>query len=212
MSINTNSPARSQITTSILPPHRKNRPKSLSKNEDATPSPSRFSPRPRIPRTLVECGVLEVGDRGAVYFARPVANRDLYPTPPPPKNLTKIPFEKRRCHAIPRPFQPPPPCALVDYGVVEVGEQAVRSILPALLQIATSILPPPLKISTKIPFEKRCRHAIPRPFQPPPPHTLVDCGVLRDWHRSVRSNSPARSQIATSILPPPTEKLIKNPL
>ena len=64
----------------------------------------------------------------------------------------------------------------------------------------------------KIPFYKRSRHAIPRPFQPPPPRTLVYCCVVEvgDW--AVRSNSPAWSQIMTSILPPPAQKFDQNPL
>jgi hypothetical protein len=49
----------------------------------------------------------------------------------------------------------------------------------------------------------RSRHTIPRPFQPPPPRTLVNCSVVEVGNRAVRSNSPARLQIATSILPPP---------
>ena len=32
--------------------------------------------------------------------------------------------------------------------------------------------------ATKIPLEKRRRHTIPRPFQPPTPRTLVDCCVV----------------------------------
>ena len=72
----------------------------------------------------------------------------------------------RSCHAIPRPFQPLPLRTLVDCSVVKVSGWAVRSNLPARLQIATSILPPPAKKSTKIPFEKRSRHTIPQPFQP----------------------------------------------
>ncbi len=80
---------------------------------------------------------------GAVYFSRPVANCVLYPPPPLPKKSTKIPFVKRCCHVIPQLFQPPPPCTLIECGVVEVLDRAVRSNSPAWLQIATSILPPP---------------------------------------------------------------------
>ena len=72
--------------------------------------------------------------------------------------------------------------------------------------------PPSPKILSKIPFKTRRRHAIPPPFQPPPSRALVDCCVLEvgDW--VVRSNSPARSQIATSIQPPLAKNIIKNPL
>ena len=49
---------------------------------------------------------------------------------------------------------------------------------------------------------------IPRPFQPPPLQTLVDCGVNEVSVRAVRSNSYTRSIIATSILPPPQPKIL----
>ncbi len=71
---------------------------------------------------------------------------------------------------------------------------------------------PPTHTPTKITFQKQCRHAIPRPFQPPPPRELVDCCVVEVGDRAVRSNSPARSQITTSILPPPAQKFDQNPL
>ena len=81
----------------------------------------------------------------------------------------QLPFEKRRCHAIPRPFQPPHPCTLVDCGVVEVGEWAVQSILPAQSQIATSILPPPRrKIRPKSPSKNDVATPSPGRFSPHP--------------------------------------------
>ncbi len=52
-----------------------------------------------------------------------------------------------------------------------------------------------------------------KPFQPPPPHLLVDCCAVEVGNWAVQYNSPARSQIATSILPPPPQKkLTKIPL
>ena len=72
--------------------------------------------------------------------------------------------------------------------------------------------PPPPKKSTKILFKKRCRHVIPQPFQPPPPRTLIKCGVVEVVDRAMRSNLPAWLQIATSILQPPAEKIDQNPL
>ena len=57
--------------------------------------------------------------------------------------------------------------ALVDCGVVEVGDQAVRSNLSAQLQIMTSILPPPAEKFDKNPLVKTMlpRHspAVPAP-------------------------------------------------
>ena len=95
--------------------------------------------------------------------------------------LTKIPFKKRRRHTIPRLFQPPTSHTLIDCCVVEVSERAVRSNSPARSQITTSILPPPPpKNLIKIPFEKRRRHTIPRPFQPKPHRPTFDCHVLCD--------------------------------
>ncbi len=67
--------------------------------------------------------------------------------------------------------------------------------------------PPCQKNSTKIPFEKRCRHAIPRPFQPPPLHTLVDCGVLHDWHRSAFARPVANWDLYPTPPPPPRRKI-----
>ena len=57
-------------------------------------------------------------------------------------------------HTIPRPFQPSPPRTLVGCSVVEVGDRAVQSNLPARLQIATSILPPPKKKIDQNPLRK----------------------------------------------------------
>ena len=56
----------------------------------------------------------------------------------------------------------PSPLALVDCGVVEVGDQAVRSNLSARSQIMTSILPPPRrKIGPKSPGKNNA--AVPSP-------------------------------------------------
>ena len=205
-----NSPTRSPILTSLLPPPRqKIRPKSPSQNKDHTPSPGHSSPRPRIRSLIVVSLRLAAGRCGLIRPPGCILRPLSYP--PPPKKSTKIPFEKRRCHAIPRPFQTPPPRMLVECGVVEVGDRAVWSNSPSRSQIKTSILPPPPKKSTKIPFKKRRCHAIPRPFQPPPPRTLVDCGVVEVGGRAVRSNSPARLHITTSFLPPPAKKIDQNP-
>ena len=87
----------------------------------------------------------------------------------------------------------------------------MRCNSPTRSQIKTSILPPPAKKIDQNPLTKRSRHAIPRPFQPPPPRTIVDCGVVEVSDRAVRSNSPARSQIATSILPPRQKNRSKSP-
>jgi hypothetical protein len=54
-------------------------------------------------------------------------------------------------------------------------------------------------------------HTIPWLFQPPPPRMLVDCIVFEVGDRAVRSNSPARSKIATSILPAPPKFFTKIP-
>ena len=147
--VRSNSPARSQITTSILPPPLEKSAKIPLQNEATTPSPSHSSPRPCIRLLIAVFLRLMTGRCGLI-----LTNYDLYPTLPPPDKSTKIPFEKRRCHAIPRPIQPPPPHTLVDCGVIEVGNRVVWSNSPAQSQIKTSILPPQPKYSTKIPFEK----------------------------------------------------------
>jgi hypothetical protein len=101
----------------------------------------------------------------------------------------------------PQPFRP-----LFDCCVVVVWDQAVRLHLATWSQNCCALNPTQPKKKTKIPLIKRSGHTIPHPFHPPPPRMLVDCGVLLDWHLVVRSNSPAWSQIATSILPPPAQK------
>jgi len=63
----------------------------------------------------------------------------------PLRTPTKIPSKNNAATLSPGLFQPPPPRALVHCGVVEVVDWAVRSNLPAQLQIATSILPPAQK-------------------------------------------------------------------
>jgi hypothetical protein len=103
-----------------------------------------------------------------------------YLSNPPPQKKDKNPLIKQSRHTIPRLFHPPPPRMLVDCGVIEVSDRAVRSNSPAPSQIATSILPsPPAKNSTRIPFKKRSRHAISRPFQPKPHRPTFDCHVFR---------------------------------
>ena len=44
---------------------------------------------------------------------------------------------------------------------------------------------------------------IPRPFQPPPPQTLVDCGVIEVGNLVVQSNLTAQRQNGSCYLPPP---------
>ncbi len=70
--------------------------------------------------------------------------------PSPAKKIQPNLKTKRQHH--PPAVPAPPPVALVDGGVVEVGDWAVRSHLSAWLQITTSILPTRPKKSTKIPW------------------------------------------------------------
>ncbi len=96
---------------------------------------------------------------------------------------------------------------LVDCGIVEVGDRAVRSNLPAQSQIATSILPPPLKKASKIPFKKRSRHAIPRPFQPKPRLLrLIVMSSAVATRRIVRFRPPGQKMKA--IPPPPLQRIL----
>jgi hypothetical protein len=55
------------------------------------------------------------------------------------------------------------------------------------------------------------RHAIPRPFQPPPPRTLVDCGVVDVVDQAVRSNLPARLQFIEALKPTRQTKIKQKP-
>ena len=179
---------------------------------DAAPSPCRSSLRPRV-RSLIAVSLRSA--TGRCGLIRP-PGRKLQPLsyPPPAKKIDQNPLTKRRCHAIPRPFQPPPTHTLIDCGVVEVGDQAVQSNSPARSQIATSILPSPPKILTKI-------HSHKEDATPPPCRSslrLCVCSLITvllrlatggEW--AVRSNSPAQWQITTSILSPPAENSTKIP-
>jgi hypothetical protein len=134
---------------------------------------------------------------------------------PPLKQIRPISPYKTKPPRHPPAVPAPPPRTLVDCGVFDISDRAVRSNSPARLQIMTSILPtPPAKKFDQNPLTKRRCHTIPRPFQPPPPPpcTLVDCGVVEEvGDRAVRSNSPAWLQIA--LYPnPPVEKFDQNPL
>ena len=99
--------------------------KSPSENEGATPSPGHSSPRPRMHSLIV---VLLRSATGWCGLIRP-PGRKLRPLsyPPSPKILSKIPFEKRRRHAIPRPFPPAPTRSPVDCDVVGRWHQAEQS-------------------------------------------------------------------------------------
>ena len=48
---------------------------------------------------------------------------------------------------------------------------------------------------------------IPWPFQPPPPQTLVDCGVVKVGDLVVWANSTAQRQNGSCYLPPLTRKI-----
>ena len=74
-------------------------------------------------------------------------------------------------------------------------------IHPPCLNLRPLSYTPPARKFDQTPLKKRSGNAIPRPFQPPPQRSLVDCCVVEVGDQAVRSNSPARSQIVTSILP-----------
>ena len=90
-----------------------------------------------------------------------------------------------------------PPRALVDCGVVEVGDLAVRSNLSARSQIMTSILPPPhRKIRPKSPGKNNAAKPSPGHSSPRPRvHLLIvvslrlttrRCGLIRPPGRKLR--------------------------
>jgi len=64
-------------------------------------------------------------------------------------------------------------------------------LLPLPLPLPLLLLSPPGRKFEKNHLINRSRQAIPRPFQPPPPHTIVDCGVVEVGGWAVRCNSPA---------------------
>jgi hypothetical protein len=84
-SVRSNSPARSQIATSILPPpRRKINQKSPSKNEGATPPPGRFSPNPVVLRLIVMFSAIVTGR--ILRFRPPGRKMKAIPQPPPSPN------------------------------------------------------------------------------------------------------------------------------
>ena len=124
----------------------------------------------------------------------------------------KIPFYKRSRHAIPRPFQPPPPRRLVYCCVVEVGDWAVRSNSPAWSQIMTSILPPHPKIRPKSPSKNEVAtpssgRSIPRPRV----RSLIVVLLRSATGRCGRIHPPGYKLRPLSY-PPPAQKFDKNPL
>ena len=101
-----NSPARSQITTSILPPPRpKIRQKSPSKNEGATPSPGRSSPRPRI-RLLIVVFLRSATGRCGLICPPGHKLRPLSYPPPRPKIRQKSPSKSEAATPSPGRFSP----------------------------------------------------------------------------------------------------------
>ena len=123
----------------LTPPLTKIRPKSHLETEAAMPSPGRSSPHTQVRSLIVvslrsdtrRCGLIRLPG----CKLRPLSN--------PLPHAKKIDQYHFRSKAIPWPFQPPHPSALVDCGVIEVGDQVLWSNLSSWLQIATSILPPP---------------------------------------------------------------------
>jgi hypothetical protein len=70
---------------------------------------------------------------------------------------------------------------------------------------------PSPKILSKIPFKKRRRHAIPRPFPPAPTRSPVDCDVVGRWHQAEQSKSSAWCQNGPCCPPPRTPKIHRFP-
>ena len=166
-----------------------------------SPSPGRSSPRPRVPLLIVvslrsatgRCGLIRTPDRKL----RPLS----YP-PPPPKNSTKIPLKKQSRHAIPRPFQPKPRRPTFDCHVVRAGDRVDCSISTARSKNEGITSPPPPTNIVDFPFWKPSRCAFPRPYEPTPRRTLIDCHVFEARDRADRSNSSIWLQFNEALKPP----------
>jgi hypothetical protein len=84
--------------------------------------------RPRVHLLIVASLRLATGRCGLIH--PPCLKLRPLSYPSPAEKFDQTPLKKRSGNAIPRPFQPPPPRAIVDCGVVEVGNPAVRSNFP----------------------------------------------------------------------------------
>jgi hypothetical protein len=106
-----------------------------------------------------------------------------------------------------------PPRALVDCGVVEVGDLAVRSNLSARSQIMTSILPPPhRKIRPKSPGKKNAATPSPGRSSPRPRVHLLIVVSLRLTTRRCGLIRPPGRKLRPLSYPPPSKKIHQNPL
>ncbi len=151
-----NSTARSQIATSILPPppRPKLRQKSHSKNEGATPSPGRSSPRPRVRSLIV---VLLRSATGQCGLIRPPGHklRPLSYPPPRPKIRQKSPSINEAATPSPGCSSPRPHVRSLIVVLLRSGTGRCGVIRPPGCKLRPlSYPPPPPKNSTKIPFEK----------------------------------------------------------
>ncbi len=135
-----NSPARSQIATSILPPCRKINQKSPSKNEGATPSPGHFGPIPIVLRLIVMFSAILTGR--IVRFRQPGRKMKAIPPPLPPKNIADFPSCTPSNRTFPRPSEPTPRRTLVYCHIFEARDRAERLNLSARWQFNDALKPP----------------------------------------------------------------------
>ena len=196
----------SQNRCALTPPGQKNQQKSPHKTEAVTPYPGRSSPRPRIRSLIVVLLTSAIGRYGLICPPHP---KMQYLSTPPPKKKTKIPLIKRSGHTIPQLFHPPPLRMLVDCGIVEVGDRAVRSNLPARSQITTSIFPPPRpKIRQKSPSKKEGATPSPGRSSPRPRVRSLIVVLLRSATGRCGLIRPPGRKLRPLSYPPPSRKML----
>ncbi len=134
------------------PPRPKIRQKSHSKNEVATPSPGRSSPRPRIRSLIV---VLLRSETGRCGLIRPPGCK-LRPLsyPPPPKIQQKSPSKNEVVTPSPGRSSPRPRVHLFIVVLLRSATGRCGLIRPPSRKLRPLSYPPSPKILSKIPFEK----------------------------------------------------------
>ncbi len=72
-------------------------------------------------------------------------------------------------------------------GIIATSKRMMAEGMTLCAAASEQVLPPPPKNKSKLPLEKRSRHAISRPFQPKLRLAPIDCHVVCAGDRADRS-------------------------
>jgi hypothetical protein len=153
------------------------------------------------PNLFVHCLIfvsLLSGTRRLNCF-RPPGLKIAVPKPPPAENLTNIPCKTKAATPSPSRFSPNPVvlCLIVMFSGISTA-QIVRFRPPGRKMKA---IPPPNKI-VDFPSWTPSHCAFPRPSEPTPRRTLIDCYVFDASNRVERSNLSAQLHFNDALKPP----------